>query len=380
MVCPHCSDDARFVERRAKWCQSLLGPLRLQRCYYHCRACRRGHVPWDQELGLGATSLTPAASEVASIAGVQTSFAKAAEVTLQKLCGLRLSESTVERVTEATGVRLSTLLQNKTTFAAEQSWQWQRDARGRTTAYVSLDATGVRQQGEHGAQADGRMAYVGMLYNPASEHDPRRKKPHEVRYLAGFYELGELGLQLRRQAAQVGWDDAEQQIAISDGGVGLEEFFRRNFPLAECVLDFWHAKEHLVELAQTLWTDDEAARQKWVTEQCHRLKHEGGQAVLAELETLDLGGRSAVVQEAHRVHTQYYRNHVARMDYPRYVANGWQIGSGPVESACGTVVGDRLKGSGMRWGSDGSDAVCHLRALYLSEPGQWDAFWQNHPN
>lgn len=380
MVCPRCAHDARFVERRGKWCQSLLGPLRLTRCYYHCRGCGLGHVPWDHALGLGLSTLTPAASEVASIAGVQTSFAQSAEVTLQKLCGLRLSESTVERVTEAAGERLSQLLENKTTFADDRPWDWQRDAQGRSTAYVSLDATGVRQQGEHGARAEGRMAYVGMVYNAQSEHDPRRKKPHEVRYLAGFYQLDELGLQLRRQAAQVGWDEAQQQIAISDGGIGLEEFFRKNFPRAECILDFWHAKEHLVELSQSLWPDDEPARQAWVNAQCHRLKHEGGQAVLETLEALDVSQRSAAVQEAHRVHMQYYRNQVARMDYPRYVANGWQIGSGPVESACKTVVANRLKGSGMRWGSDGSDAVCHLRALYLSQPGQWEAFWKNHPN
>lgn len=380
MVCPHCRGNARCVGVREKRIDSLLGPLRFGRHYYHCPKCGVGVSPRDRQVGLGATHLTPAASEVASIAGVQNSFAQSAEVTLQKLCGLRLSESTVERVTEAAGARLSQLLQDKTTFGSDKPWDWQRDAQGRTTAYVSADATGVRQQGEHGAQAEGRMAYVGMLYNPASEHDPRRKKPHQARYLSGFYELSELALQLRRQAAQVGWDDVEQQIAISDGGVGLEEFFRQNFPLAECILDFWHAKEHLVELAQALWPEDETARKQWVDRQCHRLKHEGGEAVLAELEVLDVGGRNAAVQEAHRVHTQYYRNHVKRMDYPRYVANGWQIGSGPVESACGTVVGDRLKGSGMRWGSDGSDAVCHLRALYLSEPGQWDDFWKNYPN
>jgi hypothetical protein len=63
------------------------------------------------------------------------------------------------------------------------------------------------------------------------------------------------------------------------------------------------------------------------------------------------------------------------MDYPGYRAKGWQIGSGPVESACKAVVGQRLKGSGMRWGEDGADAVCHLRALFRSEASQWDAFW-----
>jgi hypothetical protein len=66
------------------------------------------------------------------------------------------------------------------------------------------------------------------------------------------------------------------------------------------------------------------------------------------------------------------------MDYPAYLAKGWQIGSGPVESACKTVIGQRLKGGGMRWGEDGADAVAHPRALFRSDKGQWEAFWSQN--
>jgi hypothetical protein len=330
---------------------------------------------------LGPATLTPAASEVASIAGVQTSFAQSAEVTLQKLCGLRLSESTVQRVTEAAGERLAKLLHDKVTFdEGGKPWTWQRDARGRRCAYVGLDATGVRQQGENGAKAEGRMAYVSMIYNPRSKHDDQRPEPHQVRYLAGFYRLDELGTQLRRQAAQVGWDDAEQQIALSDGGNGLEEFFRKNFPLAECILDFWHAAEHLTELGLALYPQDEGSRRQHVDAWCHQLKHQGGAVITSTLAELDLTNHPPSARQAHGECLRYFQNHQHRMDYPRYLANGWQIGSGPVESACKTVVANRLKGSGMRWGHDGSDAVCHLRALYLSQPGQWESFWKNYPN
>jgi len=329
---------------------------------------------------LGVATLTPAASQVASIAGVQSSFAQSAEVTLNKLCGLRLSESTVERVTEAAGERLAGLLERKVTLGEPKTWAWQRAARGRRCAYVSLDATGVRQQGVNAAKAEGRMAYVGMIYNARSKHDCEPPERHQVRYLAGFYELNELGSQLRRQAAQVGWDKAEQQIALSDGGSGLEEFFRKNFPRAECILDFWHAAEHLTELSLALFPDDEPRRKQYVQDWYHQLKHEGGAVVLATLERLDVSGASPSAREAHADHLRYFRNHVHRMDYPRYLANGWQIGSGPVESACKTVVANRLKASGMRWGSDGADAVCHLRTLYLSQPGQWESFWKNYPN
>ena len=372
------------MSRREKRIVSLLGELRLKRAYYHCRHCHGGHVPLDQEAELSAHHLTPAAAEVTCLAGVQTSFAEVSEVTLRKMCGLRLSESTVERTTEATGARLAALLKEGETFAAPQCWEWHRDARGRTVAYVSGDATGIRQQGAQGAQVEGRMAWVGMLYNPrgASWTLERRKAstPHQVRYLSGFYELDDLGRELRRQAAQVGWDDAEQQIALSDGGAGLEDFFRKNFPLAVHILDFWHAKEHLVELGQALFGAESDAGREWLDQRCHQLKQQGGAAVLASLESLDMTNRSETVRETHRCETNYFRNHQHKMDYPRYIAAGWHIGSGPVESACKTVVNNRLCGSGMRWGTPGSDAVCHLRALFLSERCQWEDFWHDHPN
>lgn len=320
-------------------------------------------------------SLTPASEEIVALAGVLGSFADGAERVLRKLAGLRLSESTVERTTEAAGRRVCEQLDEGKSLGPNGDWTWQRDAAGRRCGYVSLDATGVRQQGPDGRRAEGRMAYVGMVYNPSSGHDPRRPPPRQVRYLSGFFELDALGWQLHREALEVGWTRADQQIALSDGGSGLESFFKRFFPNAVCILDFYHAKEHLVELAQALHGEDEPARQTWLDDACHRLKHEGGPAVRQWLEELDLPDASPAVREAHRQQVQYFRNHQHRMDYPTYVRNGWQIGSGPVESACKTVVGNRLKGGGMRWGEDGADAVCHLRALYLSEPCCWDAFW-----
>jgi hypothetical protein len=87
-------------------------------------------------------------------------------------------------------------------------------------------------------------------------------------------------------------------------------------------------------------------------------------------------GAETNVKEVHRQVEQYVKNNVHRMDYPRYRERRWQIGSGPVEAACKTVVGQRLKGSGMRWGEEGAGAVCHLRALWRSQNGLWEEFWR----
>src|SRR5262249_7134580 len=105
------------------------------------------------------------------------------------------------------------------------------------------------------------------------------------------------------------------------------------------------------------------------------LQHEGGAALLALLEGLDRKKRKPAVRAGHDKVLTYFRNHHARMDYPTYLAKGWQIGTGAVESACKTVVNQRLNRGGRRWGEAGSDAVAHLRALYCSDPDQWDAFW-----
>lgn len=378
-MCPNCKDDARFVNRRGKTVVSLFGPIRLRRPYYHCGHCGCGYAPWDNELGLGVRKVTPAAEEIGVLAGTLTDFEEASRWSLHRICGLDLSESTVERITEEAGLRLRRLLDEGYTVGDGGPWAWHRDSRGQTCAYVSLDATGVRQQGPGGVASEGRMAYVAKLYNPLCP-EPAKKpsKPQSARYLAAICDLEKMGLLVRRQATVVGFDDAEQQIALCDGGAGLEEVFRQRFPRAEVILDFWHAREHLVKLAQDLFPGDEATRISWIDARSHQLRHEGGQAVLTTLEQFDLSQASTSARQSLAEHLGYFRNHAHKMDYPRYRANGWQIGSGPVEAACKTVVGRRLKQSGMRWGLDGADALCHLRALHQSEPHRWRAFWRDY--
>lgn len=319
-----------------------------------------------------------------SMAGVAcNSFAEASDNVLRTLAGLRLSESTVQRTAEDAGERLGQLLADGKTLGFPQPWDWHRDAGGRTCAYVSIDATGVRQQAKDGRASEGRMPYVAMVYNPVPElpddspYRPSPKAEMQARYLAGLYELDELGLQLRRQAGQVGMDRAEQWIALTDGGNGLENFAVKNFPRdLQLILDFWHPSEYLVELAKLLHPNDEEARQQLAQQWCHAMKHEGGAAIIARLEQYPLPARNGAARTKCEETLNYFRNNVHRMDYPTYLANGWLIGSGAIESACKTVVGQRLKLAGMRWREDGTDAMCHLRALFKSDPRQWQAFWQ----
>lgn len=362
---------------RPKRIVSLVGDMRLSRPYYHCEHCHHGLWPWDEVLCLSPERLTPGAQEIAALMGTLHSFGKAADRVLEKSTGLRLSESTVERTTEAAGERLGIRLQQGEVFGPAQDWKWHKDAQGKTCAYVGLDATGIMMQGPDGAKAEGRMVNVGMIFNPqpraALEHD--LCKPCDgVRYLAGLYSLEELGPLLRRQGGQVGMNRAEVWIALTDAGNGLDRFMEVNFPLAIRIVDFRHASEYVHDFAKAYRPEQAASlAQTW----CHQLKHEGGTSLLAVLEGLERQTMTAAAQEQYDKALTYFRNHHDRMDYPRYLANGWQIATGAVESACKTVINQRLNMGGMRWGEAGSDAVAHLRALYCSDADQWDFFWSD---
>jgi len=382
VTCPTCNQSADFQGYRPLKPLSILGPIALQRAYYYCHRCG-GTVPWDEQVGLTPKRLTPAAEELTTLAGtVSNSFGEGAERVLTKLAAMKLSESTVQRTSEAAGHRLGELLKKKKVLGGPKPWRWHKDARGMTCAYVSLDATGVPQQGPGGISAPGRMPYVAMVFNPVpdlpegSPYEPGPKATMQSRYLAGLYDLEELGVQLRRQAGQVGMNQAEQWIGLTDGGNGLENFLRVNFPRdLVLILDFWHASEYLWDLAKVLHPVEEESRKALLALWCHTMKHKGGAAIVSELAGLPLPPRKPSLKAQHETTLNYLRNNLHRMDYPTYEANGWCIGSGSVESACKTVVNQRLKLAGMRWGEDGTDEVCHLRALFRSESSQWDAFW-----
>jgi len=382
VICGRCQRTAGYHADRDRTVVGLAGALRYRRAFYYCRSCGHGWAPFDVQAGITARRLTPAVERLATLAGAAgQSFDQGADL-LRETAGVRLAEATVRRTTEGVGRRLARLLGAGWVFGPAQRWPWRRDARGRRVAYFSIDATGTRQQRPGGGAADGRMAYVAAVYNPAPPAwllpAGRAPPPLQARYLSGLYPLAQLGPLLRRQAAHVGLESADLWVALTDGGSGLEEFCQQNFNRADLVviLDFYHAAAYLGELARALHPRDAEQAQQQAEQWCRLLKAEGGAATLAVLRQGEWPARrSAALREQWRRVEEYFTNNLHRMEYPEYEAEGWQIGSGVVESACKTVVGQRLKGAGMRWSEDGAHAVCHVRALYRSDKGRWAAFW-----
>ena len=344
------------------------GELMVPRAYYRCSRCRRSFIPYDDVLGL-YDEISPGLRPLVCLAGTLLPFVDASEDVLRRYAGVRLSASTVLRCTEAEGERLrAQLKEGRMVKPSQVEPGWTKPpAAGQPAAYLGLDAFSVPMQGAGGIQAEHRMLYTALVYTPDKEHS---------RYLVDF-ELDALAEQLRAQTRACGLTQVEQLVAITDGGNGLEEALQRHLASnLATVLDWYHAAEHLSDFAAVRYPQDEMARRKWAEQAKTILYEQGGEALLTHLHEAELppGTRSEVREEFRKL-IGYFENNRHRTDYPTYRAKGWDIGSGPTEAGC-KIIGERLKGSGMRWVEDGAATVGALRALYVSGSKLWDGFWE----
>jgi hypothetical protein len=367
VTCSHCDYAAKFHSYQQRRVLTVHGELKIRRAYYYCGRCKQSFIPYDDVLGL-VDEISPGLMPLVCLAGTLAPFVDAAEDVLKRFSGVRVSASTVLRCTEGEGERLRAQLKEGRMVEptqVEPKWTTPREE-GQPAAYVGLDAFSVPMQGVEASKAEHRMMYTALLYTPEKEH---------TRYLVDF-ELDALSEQVRSQARAVGIAQVSDLIAVTDGGNGLEEALQRH--LADnltTILDWYHAAEHICDFAKVRHARDEEACAQWQHEAKGILYEQGGEALLAHLQALELPPRtSAEVHEELRKLIGYFENNRHRTDYPTYRQNGWDIGSGPTEAGC-KIIGERLKGSGMRWVEDGAATVAALRALYVSGGNLWDGFW-----
>lgn len=191
-------------------------------------------------------------------------------------------------------------------------------------------------------------------------------------YLVSFAEASEFGSLLRQEALRRGMGRAVQVVVISDGAASLRTIARDKFPFAIHILDMFHALEHLSKLAAALYGKDSAealaAQARWKD----WLERDKVQDVLDQANQV-LNRRRGPRREEALEHIGYVENNKDRMLYGTYRKQGLFYGSGVVEAGCRTVIGQRLKNSGMFWTKPGALHVAILRCALID--GRFDLFW-----
>ncbi len=373
-----CGRPARYVDRRAKPFQTVLGELRLERAYYYCAACQRGFCPRDQQLGMEDTSLSPAVTRMIATVGALVSFQEGSEL-LRELAGVEVGAKQVERTAEALGAEVAE-------DERQQVEGW-REAPLPATLYLGLDGTGIPMraeelQGRAGKQPDGsahtREVKVCAIWSAESrdaEGLPRRDEG-SVSYSAAVetaasrdtdLQRAEFVQRVEREAKRRGFSEAPRQVVVGDGASWIWNITEELFPQALHMVDRYHVKEHLSQVAKAIYGQDEAAR-RWA-----RRRHQ-------ELDT----GRWRSLRRALARHVprspearnclQYLERNRHRMRYPEFHAQHLCTFSGVLEAGCKVVVGTRLKRSGMHWTVRGSNAIIALRCYKLSR--RFEDFWE----
>ena len=373
--CP-CGQTAHYAGRRAKTFATVLGALTLQRAYYHCPACRHGFFPRDRALGMARTDLSPGVTRMTGTAAALVSFAQASSL-LDELAGVQVGSKHVQRTAQALGREIAALERQSPGSAA---------AAPAPTVYLGVDGTGVPVRasetvGRAGKQPDGsartREVKLVVVWTAESRDDEGRavRDPGSVSYTAAVESAAsrdtdpdpsEFAQRMRREAQRRGFPLARRRVILGDGANWIWRIAGEDHPGAIQIVDLWHAKEKLWDVAKALFGRDKAQHAPWADARCDDLEQGRIDGLLATLRA-----HADSCEEAAKC-ANYIDKNRSRMRYPEFRAQGLCVGSGVVEAGCRTVVG-RLKRSGMYWTVDGANAILALRCCVLS--GNYEDFW-----
>lgn len=376
ILCP-CGQRMRSRGRRGKGLLTTLGRVPFARSFYQCRPCSQGRFPDDERLDIVQTTYSPGVRRLMARAGSQSQFAQAAE-DLHCYAGLTVEAREVERVAEAVGQQAEGWL------AAEQERSLQAagtptpTAASAATFYISFDGTGVpvRQDelvGRRGKQADGsartREAKLGCVFTQVGldkQGHPQRA-PHSTTYVGAIESSTLFGWRIYAEALRRGLEQAKTVVVLTDGARYNHTLIQTHFPQAVHIVDLFHAYEHLTTLAQIRWGQEAKVPQAWRDRleagDIGRLIRKAGQHLPA----------SAQSKKSMLTQLCYFENNAPQMRYAEYRERKFFVGSGVVEAGCRTVIGERLKQSGMRWSVAGANAIIALRCCILS--GRFEDFW-----
>jgi hypothetical protein len=347
--------------------QTLFGTVKLRRSYYHHYPSHTGRTPLDEKLGL-VDSFSPAVARMMCQAAARSGSYAEASSDLRLYAGVEIETHAFDRMVNRVAPALSEALEILPVVV---------DVEPIAVFYVSGDGTGVPMrreelEGRAGRQPDGsaktREAKLGCVFTQTvtDEDGQPLRDPESTSYVGTFAGSLGLGILLRQEAMRRGLERAQKVVFLGDGAAWVWETARLNFPGAVEILDFYHAAEHVGELASLLFGCDEAKRLSQQDEWIDRMKETNPDAMLQQARRL-LATGSFSGDEIEKINTKiaYFENQSKRTRYGEFRAKGYFIGSGVIEAGCKCVVGRRLKQSGMFWSEEGAENLLRLRCLVL---------------
>ncbi len=370
-----CLPEEENYGRRPKAVLLTLGWITLQRPYLYSASRGEGRFPLDSALGLVESYSAEVVRWVCRAAALAGSY-QAASQDLLTYAGLEIDARQIQRLVRQVA-------------PAMNRWRAAQGPVCSPTAgdimCVGTDGTGapmrrreVRgRKGKNGGRARTREVKVGTVFTHRKPDQPDQRPERDyasTTYLAAIVSADQFGPLLRAEALRRGMAGAKVVVFLGDGAVWVWKLARLNFPQAVCILDYYHACEHLNLLSAALYGEGSPFAKKRYRQWRKALLKDKIAQVIAQAKT-DLPAKAQARKSA-RKQIGYFERNRSRMLYQSFRAADYFIGSGVVEAGCKTVVGQRLKQSGMLWSRKGASHLLAVRCALLS--GWFEHFWKHY--
>ena len=360
-----------------------MGKAKVSRPYYLCPHCHAGQFPADVELDIENTEFSPGVRRMQAVVGQEAPFDHGRQQ-MKLLADLEVTTKTVERSAEAIGEDIAAHQQREIQQAIQLDLPI---AIGPPVPilYVQMDGTGVpavkketvgRQGKTHGRLSHTREVKLGCAFTQTTWNEKGYpiRDPDSTTYTGAIETAEEFGKRIYLEAWNRGWSRAEKKVVMGDGAEWIWNLAAQHFPGAIQIVDLYHARQHLWDLARRLHPNNEQWQKAWMKVHQERLLDQGKiEKLLGRLRSIDTD--SPELAERIRIEADYFEKNAERMPYPEFRRQHLFVGSGVIEAGCKTVIGSRLKQSGMFWTVRGANAIIALRCCITN--GRFEDYWEN---
>ena len=377
-----CGHNARYREMRSRRVLTAVGEARFLRPWYLCPQCHNGQFPADAALDIDKTDLSPGVRRMLALVGSEMSFDHGRQQ-IELLAGLEVTTKAVERTAESIGADIA----GREQFAVNQALQLHLPiivGEPIPILYVQMDGTGVpvvkkETEGRVG-KTDGQPAHTrevkfGCVFTQTGWDDEGYaiRDPGSTTYTGAIESASQFGNRIYLEAWNRGWNRAEKKVVIGDGAEWIWNNAEEHFPGAVQIVDLFHARQHLWGVARLLHPADLPRQKQWMLR--HQPKLDGGKIEKLVRFLRGIDASTPALADTLRIEAAYFENNAERMRYPEFRRQHLFVGSGVIEAGCKTVVGGRLKQSGMFWTVSGANAIIALRCCHLNN--RMENYWES---
>ena len=378
----NCGYKAHYREMRSRRLLTVVGEVSLLRPWYLCAHCHNGQFPVDVMLDIDKTDLSPGVRRMLALVGSEVPFDHGRKQ-IKLLAGLPVTTKAVERTAESIGADIA----GRERAAIERTAQLHLlivVGDPIPILYVQMDGTGIpvvkKETAGRAGKVEGQPVHtrevkLGCVFTQITwdEHGYAIREPESTTYTGAIESSHKFGLRIYLEAWNRGSARAQKKVVIGDGAEWIWNNADQHFPGAIQIVDFCHTREHLWTVAHLIHPGDVARQKQWMMRHQPKLDEGKIEKLVRFLRTIDPS--NPALAKAIRVEAAYFERNADRMRYPEFRRQHLFVGSGVIEAACKTVIGARLKQSGMFWTVDNANAIIALRCCQLNN--RMENYWEN---